>query len=150
MGMTFASLRELGKAPLLKDKLINWDSGIDNCCLKFFKILVVIVFGTAALWSSSSFIRSTTSSISVGQMKQISHQHNLRNHLNLLALFGRFWRSLSATEVQKFLKLLASVLSLSVTVLLTLKHSPCSRPILTYLIEDSKLRLWISWSIHQH
>ena len=43
--LTFAlkSLRKLGKASLLKYKLINLDSGIDNCFLKSFKILVRIL-----------------------------------------------------------------------------------------------------------
>ena len=43
MGMTLASLKELWKTSLLKDRLISWDNCIDNCFLKPFKILVGIL-----------------------------------------------------------------------------------------------------------
>ena len=49
MRLTLASLRELGKTPLLKDKLISWDNNIGNYFLKSLKILVGILLGPTAL-----------------------------------------------------------------------------------------------------
>ena len=110
--MTLASLRVLGKTPLLKYRLISWDNGISNCLLKFFKILFGILLGPTALWSSIRFIRSCTSSGSVVEIKKESSLWKFRKWSNLLSVFGIFWRSLSAIDVKNLLKSVARVLLL--------------------------------------
>ena len=118
IGMTLASLRELGKTPLLKDRLISWNNGIDNCFLKSLKILFGILLGPTALWSSIRFIRSCTSSGSIGEIKKEFYLWKFRKSLNLLSVFEIFRRSLSAIDVKNLVKWLARVLLL-VTVLLS-------------------------------
>ena len=69
MGITFAILSRFGNMPWLKDRVVISLEGFENSFLNNFKILVEILFGPLALFLFIELIRSSISSVRVGERK---------------------------------------------------------------------------------